>query len=62
MQFISKSQEDYYRYKQDYSVIYMESKGTRKAVEILEMKNKMRVISLLDFKTYYIAIVINMWN
>ena len=58
----SKSQEDYYRYKQDYSVIYMESKGTRKAVEILEMKNKMRVISLLDFKTYYIAIVINMWN
>ena len=40
----------------------MESKGTRKAVEILEMKNKMRVISLLDFKTYYIAIVINMWN
>ena len=60
MQFISKSQQDYCRYKQDYSVIYMKSKGTRKAVAILEMKNNMRVISLLDFKTYCIATITNM--
>lgn len=50
MLFQAKYQEDFCRYRQVDSKIYIEGKGTRIAKTIL-IKNKVGGITLLDFKT-----------
>lgn len=51
MLFQTKYQEDFCRYRQVDSKIYIEGKGTRIAKTILIKKNKVGGITLLDFKT-----------
>jgi hypothetical protein len=58
LQFLSKSQQDFYRYRKDNLKFTWKSKSSYNHKTVLKKKNKVSRIILSNFETYYTAIVI----
>lgn len=56
VEILSKSEQGFWRHRQDFSQIYIEGKGTRAARTNMKKTDKVGGVTATDFKTYCTAV------